>query len=171
MKWIVRILIFLVVLIGVAFAIGYALPAHTTHTRTITIKQAPAVVFALLADVQGMPKWNRNMEKVEMLPPANGKEATKQTFKGNMVMTIITTESAPPTRLVRTMGDTGGPFNGSWTYEIASLPEGSQVSLTEESEVSSPIFRLMMKVFGPTKYMDNHLADLAQHFGETATIR
>ena len=90
MKWIVRILIFLVVLIGVAFAIGYVLPAHTTHTRTITIKQAPAVVFALLADVQGMPKWNRNMEKVEMLPPANGKEATKQTFKGNMVMTIIT---------------------------------------------------------------------------------
>ena len=63
------------------------------------------------------------------------------------------------------------PFNGSWTYEIASLPEGSQVSLTERSEVSSPIFRLMMKVFGPTKYMDNHLADLAQHFGETATIR
>ena len=171
MKWIVRILIFLVVLIGVAFAIGYVLPAHTTHTRTITIRQAPAVVFALLADVQGMPKWNRNMEKVEMLPPANGKEATKQTFKGNMVMTIITTESAPPTHLVRTMGDAAAPFSGSWTYEIAPLPEGSQISLTEQSEVKNPIFRLMVKVFGPTKYIDNHLAELAQHFGETATIR
>ena len=171
MKWIVRILIFLVVLIGVAFAIGYALPAHTTHTRTITIKQTPEAVFALLADVPGMPKWNRHMEKVEMLPPVDGKEATRQTFKGNMVMTIITTESAPPTHLVRTMGDVGGPFSGSWTYDISPTADGSQIVLTEQSEVKSPIFRLMMKLFGPTKYMDNHLADLAQHFGETATIR
>lgn len=170
MKWIVRILVFLVVLIGVAFAIGYALPAHTTHTRTITIKQTPEAVFALLADVQGMPKWNRNMEKVEMLPPVDGKEATKQTFKGNMVMTIITTESSSPTHLVRTMAE-GGPFSGSWTYDISPLPEGSQVALTEQSEVNSPIFRFMVKIFGPTKSMDIHLADLAQHFGETATIR
>jgi LPS O-antigen subunit length determinant protein (WzzB/FepE family) len=58
MKWIGQILVFLVVLIGVAFAIGYALPARTTHTRTITIKRAPEAVFALLADVPGMPKWN-----------------------------------------------------------------------------------------------------------------
>jgi uncharacterized protein YndB with AHSA1/START domain len=171
MKWIVRILIFLVVLIGVAFAIGYALPAHTTHTRTITIKQTPDAVFALLADVQGMPKWNRHMEKVEMLPPVDGKEATKQTFEGNMVMTIITAESAPPTHLVRTMGDVGGPFRGSWTYDISPMPDGSQIVLTEQSEVKSPIFRLMMRIFGSTKYMDEHLGGLARHFGEAATIR
>jgi hypothetical protein len=37
-----------------------------------------------------MPKWNRSLEKVEVLPPIDGKEATRQTFKGNMQMTIVT---------------------------------------------------------------------------------
>ncbi len=170
MKWIVRILVLVIVFIGIAFAIGYALPSHTTHTRTIAIKQMPEAVFALLADVQGMPKWNRHMEKVEMLPPVDGREATRQTFQGNMVMTIITTESVPPSHLVRTMGDASGPFSGSWTYDISPTSDSSKIALTEQSDVKNPIARLMMRIFGPTKYVDDHLSDLAQHFGETATV-
>ena len=99
---------------------GYALPAKTTISRSITLKQSPEAVFAVLADLPRLAEWNRNTDKVEMLPPVNGKEASKQTFKGGMTMTIVTAESAPPHRLVRAMGDDGGPFVGSWTYEICS---------------------------------------------------
>ena len=172
MKWILRILVIIVVLIAVIFAIGFVLPAHTTHTRTITLKQSPEKVFAVLADIPNMPKWNRNMEKVEVLPPVDGKETTRQTFKGGMDMIITTTESSPPNHLVRALGDSNGPFSGSWTYEIAATPDGgSQVALTEQSEIPNPFFRFMMKLFGPTKYMDEHLEDLAKHFGESVTIR
>lgn len=48
----------------------------------MTLKQTPDAVFALLTDLPNMPKWNRNLEKVETLPPIDGKEATRQTFKG-----------------------------------------------------------------------------------------
>lgn len=171
MKWILRIFVLVIFVVGIVLVIGLALPAHTTHTRTITLKQPPAKVFAVLADVQNMPKWNRNMVKVEMLPPVDGKETTRQTFKDGMVMTITTTESSPPAYLIREIGDARAPFSGSWRYGITAIPNGSQVALTEQSNVRNPFFRVMVKIFGPTKYIDEHLEDLAKQFGETATIR
>ena len=108
--------------------------------------------------------------EVEMLPPVGGKEATKQSFKGGMVMIIITAESTPPRHLVRTLGDTNTPFVGSWTYEISPADTGSKVVLTEVAEFKNPLFRVMTRIFGQTKYMDEHLEDLAKKFGETATV-
>ena len=153
-----RIILFLIVLVGALYLYARSIPAHQTHTRTTTLKQTPDAIFALLTDLPNFPKWNHNMEKIEMLPPIDGKEATRQTFKGNMTMTIITSESTPPKHLVRSMGDIGGPFEGSWTYEITPTADGSQVVLTEQSTMNNAFFRLMAKLFGPTKYMDEHLA-------------
>jgi uncharacterized protein YndB with AHSA1/START domain len=171
MKILLRIVLFLIVVAAAVYLYGRSIPAHQTHTRTITLKQTPDAVFTLLADVPNFPKWNQNMEKVEMLPPIDGKEASRQTFKGNMVMTIITSESTPPKHLVRSMGDSSGPFEGSWIYDITPTADGSQVVLTEQSTYNSVFFRLMAMLFSPTKYMDGHLQDMAKHFGETVTVR
>jgi uncharacterized protein YndB with AHSA1/START domain len=171
MKILLRIILVLIVLAGAAYLYALSIPAHQTHTRTTTLKQTPDAVFALLTDLPNFPKWNRNMVKLEMLPPVDGKEATRQTFKGNMQMTIITTESMPPKHLVRSMGDIGGPFEGSWTYEISPTADGSEIVLTEQATMNNAFFRLMVKLFGPTKYIDEHLGDMAKHFGETAVIR
>jgi hypothetical protein len=171
MKVLFRIILILIVLAAAAYLYALSIPAHQTHTRTATLKQAPEAVFALLTDLPNFPKWNRNMVKIEMLPPIDGKEATRQTFKGNMQMTIITSESTPPKHLVRSMGDIGGPFEGSWIYEITPMPDGSQIVLTEQSTMNSAFFRLMAKLFSPTKYMDEHLEDMAKNFGETAVVR
>jgi uncharacterized protein YndB with AHSA1/START domain len=171
MKWLLRILSFIVILVVLVLAIGYSIPAHHKLTRTIDLKQTPDAVFAALADVQKMPEWNHNLEKVEILPPVDGKETTKQTLKGGMTMTIVTAESSPPNHLVRAMNDAGGPMVGSWTYEISAAPDGSQVVLIEEATFQNPVFRLMVKIFGPTKHMDEHLVDLGKHFGETVTPR
>lgn len=171
MKILFRIVLILIVLAGAAYLYALSIPAHQTHTRTTTLKQTPDAVFALLADLPSFPKWNHNMVKIEMLPPVDGKEATRQTFKGNMQMTIITTETMPPKHLVRSMGDIGGPFEGSWTYEITPTADGSQIVLTEQATMNNAFFRLMVRLFGPTKYLDEHLEDMAKQFGETAVIR
>jgi len=171
MKWLLYVVVFIVLVIGVTYLIGVVLPAKTTISRSIILQQAPEAIFAVLADVPRIAEWNRNTEKVEMMPPVEGKEATKQTFKGGMVMTIITAESAPPHHLVRQMGDDGGPFVGSWSYEISPADGGARVVLTEVAEFKNPLFRVMTRIFGQTKYMDEHLEDLAKKFGETATVR
>jgi uncharacterized protein YndB with AHSA1/START domain len=171
MKILFRILLVILVIAAALYVYGRSIPKHQTHTRTINLKQTPEAIFALLTDLPNFPKWNRNMVKIEMLPPVDGKEATRQTFKGNMTMTIITSESTPPKHLVRSMGDSGGPFEGSWIYDITPTAEGAQVVLTEQSTMNSVLFRLMSKFFDPTKYMDEHLEGMARHFGETAVIR
>jgi len=170
MKWMLYAVVVIAFVIGVTFLIGYALPARTTISRSINLQQTPEAVFAVLADVRRMAEWNRNTEKVEMLPPVGGKEATKQSFKGGMVMIIITAESTPPRHLVRTLDDTNTPFVGSWTYEISPAAAGSKIVLTEVAEFKNPFFRVMTRIFGQTKYMDEHLEDLAKKFGETATV-
>ena len=171
MKVLFRIILILLVLGGAAYLYALSIPAHQIHARTITLKQSPGAIFTLLTDLPNFPKWNREMVKIEMLPPIDGKEATRQTFKGNMAMTIITSESTPPSRLVRSMGDIGGPFEGSWTYEISPTAEGSQVVLTEQMTMKNAFYRLMARLFGQTKYMDEHLEGMAKYFGETAVIR
>jgi hypothetical protein len=112
------------------------------------------------------------LESVVTLPPVDGKPATHHTFKGGMSMTVVTTESSPPVHLVREVGDEDESFTGSWSYGIASIPNGGcQVALTEESNISNPFFRVLVRLFSPTRYMDEHLQDLARHFGEQATVR
>jgi uncharacterized protein YndB with AHSA1/START domain len=161
----------IVALVAIGYGIGMLIPETQSHTRTITVKQAPEKVFAVLADVERMPEWNEGLEKVETIPPIDGHEASRHTFTGNLAMTIVTTESHPPSHLVRKMGDDDGPFVGTWTYHITHAAGGSDVALTEESQVRNPFTRLMMKLMGATKYMDQHLTGLARHFGETAQIR
>jgi hypothetical protein len=97
-------------------------------------------------------------------------KATKQSFKGEIVMTIITASSAPPHHLLRALGDPNGPFVGSWTYEISPADAGSKVVLTEVAGFKNPLFRVMTRIFGQSKYMDEHIEDLAKEFGETATV-
>ena len=167
MKWILRLILMLVVIVAIAFGLGYLVPAHHTLTRAVVVKQSPDRVFALLADLPNMPSWYHGVKKIEMLPPVDGKEVSRQTMDGNMVMTVVTTESSPPNRLVRTMGDDKAPFSGSWIYDITPTADGSRVVLTEDATVPNPLFRLLVRVSGPAKYLDQHLRDLARHFGET----
>ena len=172
MKLISCLLLFLVLAASVVIAIALRLPAQTTHTRTAKLKQPPEKVFAVLADVQRMARWNRNTEKVELVPPIDGKEATRQTFKGGMVVTVITAESSAPNRLVRVLGDARAPFSGSWSYRITATAEGgSDVELTEISQISNPFYRLMVKIAGPTKYMDQHLEDLSRELEGMALVK
>lgn len=169
MKWIVRLVAFLIAVVLVVLTLGYALPVQSEHTRSITLKQPPEAVFTALADVQKMPEWNRNLSRVEILPPTDGKETMRQTLKNGMSMELVTTESLSPTHLVRE--SKGGPYVGSWTYEIAPTNDGSKVTLTEKAEIKKPPLRVLARVFGPTKYLDEHLIDLARHFGEQARPR
>lgn len=167
MKYVMTFFGLLIVAIIALLAAGYSMPAKTTMTRSVALHKSPEEIFAVLSDMPNMPKWNRNMEKIEILLPREGRETTLQTFKGGMRMTIITTESVPASKLVRTMADEKGPFVGSWSYEISPQPDGARVALTERAEVANPVFRVLMRLFGQTKYMDEHLVDLGKHFGET----
>ena len=51
MKWMLYTVVFIALVIGVTFLIGYALPARTTISRSINLHQTPEAVFAVFAVV------------------------------------------------------------------------------------------------------------------------
>ena len=75
MKSAARLLGVIILLLLLAIGISFLLPAQARHTRVLTLKQTPEAVFTVLSDVEKFPAWNRNVEKVERLPPIDGKEA------------------------------------------------------------------------------------------------
>lgn len=173
MKWLLIPAGIFVLLIVLLFLAGVLMPGKHTYVRSARFRQTPDTIFSLLADVENMPKWSRNVLAVEKIPPVDGHEATRQTIKGSSVpMTIVTTESVRPSLLVRTMGgDKHAFFVGSWNYEITPTTDGCQVQLREDAEISMPIFRVLAKLFGATKYLDEHLRDIGAKFGETPAIQ
>jgi hypothetical protein len=77
----------------------------------------------------------------------------------------------PRTSLTEPSGTDPDQRPQAFEHARADAADGAQVVLTEEATVPNPIFRLLVKIAGPTKYLDEHLVDLAQHFGETAVPR
>ena len=52
MRILLRVLVVLLVIGGGAYLYALSIPAEQTYTRTITLKQTPEAVFALLEDVE-----------------------------------------------------------------------------------------------------------------------
>ena len=52
-------------------------------------------------------------------------------------------------------------FGGTWTYELEPDGSGTRLTITEEGEVYSPIFRFLMRfVLGQTRTIDAYLEAL-----------
>ena len=82
-------------------------------------------------------------------------------------MSMEFTQVRPPARLVtEIVTDEKSQWGGVWTYELASNGTGTEVTITEEGWIKSPIFRVMMKVMGTHRTMDGVLKHLGAKFGE-----
>ena len=81
------------------------------------------------------------------------------------------TESEPPTRLVTTILSEGMPFGGRWIFEIEPAAAGATVTITEEGEVYSPVFRFVSRyLMGHHATMSLFLSDLGAQFGQNVTV-
>src|SRR5437868_27244 len=81
------------------------LPKGHQVARTIALKQSPEAVWQAITDFPNVPSWNTRLAKIEKLDDRNQHEVWKETYKNGYGLTLETTESIPPTRLVRTIAD------------------------------------------------------------------
>ena len=78
-------------------------------------------------------------------------------------MTLATERSEPP-RLLVVRIDPGLPFGGTWTYEVAPVPGGSTLTITENGEIYNPLFRFMARyIFGYEGTIETYMAALKKH--------
>jgi uncharacterized protein YndB with AHSA1/START domain len=147
--------------------VGATLPRAHVASRTARFAQAPAALWPVLTDPEGMPTWRTDVKTVERLPDRDGRLVWRESG-GERPLTFEVVEARAPFHLVTRIADKDLPFGGSWTYELRPEGAGTLVTITENGEVHNVLFRFMARfVFGYTGTMDAYLTALGKRFGET----
>lgn len=160
----------LVAAVLIVLIVGLLTPAEHHVSRTLKTKQSPQTIWDLINDHANESKWREDVASVEPAGQKNGKPVWQENYKDGNTLQLATTESTPPTRMVREIAEEG-PFSGRWEIDIAPTPAGSNVKITEIGKVSNPFFRFVSKyVIGHTTQMEKYLNSVAKKFGETPDI-
>jgi len=145
------------------------LPEEHHASRTLHTKQSPQVIWDTINDHANEPRWRSDVGNVVSLGERNGKPVWQENYKDGNKVTLITTESKPPVRMVPELTDLEGPFSGRWEIDIVPTVVVSEVKTTEIGKVSNPLFRFVSKyIIGHTTSMERYLKGLAGKYGEQA---
>ena len=167
MKWVLWIAGGLVLVAGLIAGIGAILPLGHHATRKARFRVAPNALYAVLA---GPPDWRSDLKSFGTLPPKDGRTQWWEESQGQRI-TFELMEDTPPRRRVVRIANTGLPFGGTWTFEIAADGPGAVLRITENGEVYNVIFRFLARfVFGYTSSIEGYLRDLGAKFGEAVAI-
>jgi uncharacterized protein YndB with AHSA1/START domain len=150
-------------LVGLAAVVGALRPKTHVATHVVLLSASPDRVWAEIADVERQPEWVPDVTKVERLPDRDGKPSYREHF-GQFDATTVVTESDPPRRLVKNILP-GGPFYGSWMWELTPEGEQTRLTITEQGTVPNPLFRAMMIFHDNTKSSRDYADALARRLG------
>jgi uncharacterized protein YndB with AHSA1/START domain len=135
------------------------------------VSRAPEELWTAITDYQAMPQWRpAGLARVERLPDRNGHAVWKEVSRDGWELPLEDTVVEPPRRLVRTIADPELPFSGNWTYELRAETGGCALKVTENGEVSNPIFRLISRFSDQAGAVVRFETALAAKFGEPARI-
>lgn len=160
MRWILWVAGSVSLLVVLVLLIGYSLPRTHSITRTAHVPHPPEAVYARLADVDHHRGWRPGLKNLTRQPDRDGRPAWTEEVSG-MKIPMYFERMEPPSLLVARIADPSLPFGGTWTYRIAPTAAGSDVTITEDGEVSNPFFRFMSRlVFGYAATLDGFVKDL-----------
>lgn len=135
----------------VGASIGYAVDRLIAETstadgpepiRSMVVVDAPIErVWAVLADIEGQPRWMHDMKSVRMLtdgPLAVGSigEAQVRMFGIRVTDPVTITEFQPPTRFALTHD---GTFKGGGVFELEAGADGTTTIVRWEETLIPPI--------------------------------
>lgn len=157
--------------LGGAWVYGRGLPREHIVASSITLTASPDTVFKVIRNIQALPEWWDDAKSVTRL-----QGYPRETWAHDMgmagVVNIQITSVVPGSRLVTTIvDDEKQGWGGVWRYEISATGAGTEVHITEEGYVNSPIMRVIMNTMGKRRTVDGYLRSLGAHFGEIATPR
>ncbi|MDH3222654.1 MAG: SRPBCC family protein [Gemmatimonadota bacterium] len=160
------------VLLIVAVVVGIGMSLPVDHVASVRAQYAasPPEVYEIISDHARYPDWRPSVDRIETLPPRNGRTAWQELGSGGP-LPMERVESDPPRRMVTRILSEALPFGGSWTYELAPAGAGTQLTITETGEVYSPVFRFVSRfIMGHHGTATTYLEDLDRRLGEDVTV-
>jgi hypothetical protein len=166
MRWLLFIAAGVFGLILLMALIGLMLPKGHRATRMARFRQPPEAVYAAIT---GPQDWRPGVTVTELA--SNGGPRRWREQSGRWAITFEEAAADPPGLYRSRIADQDAPFSGTWTWEIAPTPDGCTCRITEEGQVSNPIFRFLSRfVIGQTKSIDAYLDALGKKFNEPVKI-
>ena len=145
-KLAIALLAVLGLVVGLLIALyAYATTLPETHTASVTamIPAPPDEVRARVEDWRD-PSWKEGVTAVEDLGIVDGRQRFRECTWECLDFEVVPGGEGYRTRVVD-----NPDFGGTWTWRFEPVDGGTRVTLTEDGEVYSPVFRLfMVHVFG-----------------------
>ena len=161
MRWILWSITLLMLLLGALVLVGGLLPREHTVTHAAEIAAAPEIVYATIADLEGMPSWRPGVVQVKRLADEAGRPVYREASVHGPV-TYTVQEARPPARLV--LGVRAPGIAGTWAFDIAPAGTGTRVAITEQARIENPMVRFLSRfVTGHGKVMQAYLDALVRH--------
>jgi len=162
MRWFLYVVAAIALAAFVIGVVGAMLPKAHTASRTALVAMTADALYTRLSDVSQYQSWRRDVKSVQRLPDKNGMPAWIEDTNG-MKIPMKFERMERPSLLVGRIDTTELAFGGTWTYRIKPAPGGSELTITEDGEVSNVLFRFMSRfVFGHYATMDAFLNNLTR---------
>jgi hypothetical protein len=164
MKWLIRLLIVVGILILAMFIMGSSLPEHHMATASRKFQDPRDSVWAVLVDFKHWPNWRTDLKEIR----TKDDEFTEVSSSDEEV-TYQIEEFIPPEQFVTRIATPDLPYGGSWTYELAPTSDGGcRLTITENGEVYNPIVRFISNyVIGHNSAIEKALDDLDKSLSRT----
>ncbi len=168
MKWLKRLLYFLVGFLGifvVFYLVGLFVKKDYHVTKTIELPVAQAVVWQKISNWIETPTWRRDLIAIERLPDREGKPVYREKANYGPV-TYVIEELVPPGHMKTRVVD-HDKFTGTWIFELKPQGDGCLLTITSDGQIYNPIFRTMMRfVFGYGSSIKGYFEDLEETLGK-----
>ncbi len=163
----VWVLFSVLVIVALITIIGFRLPKTHIAASRIFLKAPPEAVWRLIADFPSYPVWRPGLAAVEPGPDIDGLPSWYEVCGKSIKVHFRVVASDPPRRLVTRLADSGLPLIGTWDYELRPADGGSELTITEQDKIYSPVLRFFTRfVIAYHGVMDVFLISLARALGE-----
>ncbi|MEX2181307.1 MAG: SRPBCC domain-containing protein [Gemmatimonadaceae bacterium] len=170
MKFLFRLAIVALLLLGAAWLYGRSLPREHLVSSTIVLVAPADSVWRVIRNFEATPAWWSDLKSARRV--AGQRETWEQDMGSAGTIRIAVTSETPGRRLVTTiLNDDQDDWGGTWTYDIVATGPGTEVTVTENGWVERPLYRVVMNLRGVHRTVEGYLRSLSAHFGEVANPR
>lgn len=171
MKFLKRLLILAVLVVGGLWLYGRSLPREHVASSTVTLVAPADSVYKLLRNFSAHPAWWSDVKSSTRIQGRSKETWEEDMGPAGTIQMEISREVVGRQFVATILNETQQDWGGEWTYDIVTTGAGTEVTITETGWVESPLFRVGAKLMGKYRTIDGLLRSLADHFGEVATPR
>jgi len=171
MKFLFKLVLVLVVLLVATWFYGRSLERDHIVSSSITLIAPADSVWRVVRNFETQPNWWSALKSSKRLV-GRPRETWEQDMGRSGIVRFEIRSETPGRRLVtEILNDDQQDFGGTWTYDVVTTGAGTEITITENGWVETPLYRVVSKWMGKHRTIDSYLRSLAGVYGEIANPR